>query len=545
MGGVRNYIKKIIDLRKTRVRPDRTAVLWLLCIILPILATDVVFVTTLVNSGRNDSIHIYEKTAENIEYSFGSVLANAYSIIKNVYKSTEMNEFLEKEYSSGLEYYQDYHDSTGDDYLKALYSINNLVLETYTANPTIINGGGVYRIDAVKDREWYQKYVESGQDMLVMFSYDREAGAVSAPRRRLYILKKIGNPSKDKYEKFCRVVIDYGIFSRDMESVATGAEGYVADDENVFVYTGGNNNLFDDYMTFNEVKDKIVYTTDYTYYGTTFHILISAETSPALAYIKKRWPVFIILLLVNAVLPLIYAKLTQAVNLAKIKEQEINIAKQQAELLALHSQINPHFLFNALESIRMHSVLRGETETAEMVEKLAVIERNNADWNEDRTTVEREMDFVKAYLGLQKYRFGERLSYDLEVEDKCRNSFIPRLTIVTFVENACVHGIEAKSSPGWIFVRVYYKDEDMIIEIEDTGGGLSDEAASALLDKMNNASIEDLKQAGRIGMVNACLRLRMATEDRVKFMVESEKGVGTTVTVIIPKGCTYEKSFTG
>jgi len=193
----------------------------------------------------------------------------------------------------------------------------------------------------------------------------------------------------------------------------------------------------------------------------------------------------------------------------------------------------------------MHSVLRGETETAEMVEKLAVIERNNADWNEDRTTVEREMDFVKAYLGLQKYRFGERLSYDLEVDDKCRNSYIPRLTIVTFVENACVHGIEAKSSPGWIFVRVYYKDEDMIIEIEDTGGGLSDEAAAALLDKMNNASIEDLKQAGRIGMVNACLRLRMATEDRVKFMVESEKGVGTTVTVIIPKGCTYEKSFAG
>ena len=543
MGGVRNYFKKLLDFRKDRVRPNRSAVLWLLCIILPILATDVVFITTLINSGRNDSIHTYEKTAENIEYSFGSVLANAYSIIKNVYKSTDMNEFLEREYKNGLEYYQAYHESTSDNYLKALYSINNLALETYTENPTIINGGGVYKIDSVKDREWYQKYVESGQDMFVMFSYDTESGAVTAPHRRLYIIKAIGNPTKDKYKKLCRVVVDYGFFSRKMESVATGAEGYIADDENVFVYTGGNNYLFDDYMPLDTVKDKIVYEREYTYYGTTFDILISAETSPALLYMKKRWPVFIIMLLVNAVLPLIYAKLTQAVNLAKIKEQEFDIARQQAELLALHSQINPHFLFNALESIRMHSVLRGEKETAEMVEKLAVIERNNADWNEDRTTVEREMDFVKAYLGLQQYRFGDRLSYDLDVEEKCLYSYIPRLTIVTFVENACVHGIEAKSSPGWIFVRVYYKDEDMVIEVEDTGGGLSDEAAAALLEKMKNASIDDLKQAGRIGMINACLRLRMATEDRVKFMVESEKGVGTTVTVIIPKGCTYEKSI--
>lgn len=529
--------------KKEKAQPEKTAVLWLLCIILPILATDIIFVATLINSGRDSSIRTYEKTAENIEYSFGSVLANAYSIIKNVYKSAEMNEFLDTEYKSNLEYYQAYHKATGDKNLKALYSINSLAVETYTENPTIINGGGVYRIESVKDRDWYKKYEESGQDMLVLFSYDTEAGTVSAPHRRLFIIKSLGNPAKDKYRKFCKVVIDYGVFSRKMESISTGAEGYVADSNSVYFYTGGNNNLFDDYQPIDELKDKIVYTKKYSYYGTDFDILISAETSPAIVYLKKRWPLFVILLLVNAILPVIYSKLTQAVNLSKIKEQEINIAKQQAELLALHSQINPHFLFNALESIRMHSILRGETETAEMVEKLAVIERNNADWNEDRTTVEHEMDFVRAYLGLQQYRFGDRLSYDIEVDDKCKNSYIPRLTIVTFVENACIHGIEAKSSPGWIFVRVYYKDEDMIIEIEDTGGGLSDEETEALLEKMRNASIEDLKQSGRIGMVNACLRLRMATEDRVEFMVESEKGVGTTVTVIIPKGCTYEKSI--
>ena len=92
--------------KKEKARPDKTAMLWLLCIILPILATDVIFVATLINSGRDSSIRTYEKTAENIEYSFGSVLANAYSIIKNVYKSAEMNEFLDTEYKNNLDYYQ-------------------------------------------------------------------------------------------------------------------------------------------------------------------------------------------------------------------------------------------------------------------------------------------------------------------------------------------------------------------------------------------------------------------------------------------------------
>ena len=72
---------------------------------------------------------------------------------------------------------------------------------------------------------------------------------------------------------------------------------------------------------------------------------------------------------------------------------------------------------------------------------------------------------MKAYLALQKYRFGERLNYDIEVDRECENFKIPKLTIVTFVENACVHGIESKSSPGWIFVRIGRQGEGLEIEI--------------------------------------------------------------------------------
>ena len=148
------------------------------------------------------------------------------------------------------------------------------------------------------------------------------------------------------------------------------------------------------------------------------------------------------------------------------------------------------------------------------------------------------MEFVEAYLGLQKYRFGDRLSYELDVDEACQNISIPKLTVVTFVENACIHGIENKTTQGWIFVRIYLeKGKELCIEIEDTGSGMEADECQKLLDAIQNASIDRLKEKGRVGVINVCLRLKMVTENQVKFALESEKGVGTLVQVRIP----YEK----
>jgi len=227
-------------------------------------------------------------------------------------------------------------------------------------------------------------------------------------------------------------------------------------------------------------------------------------------------------------------ELIQTVYKNKIKEQEILVGRKNAELLALQSQINPHFLFNALESIRMRSLLKKENETADMVEKLAIMQRQYVDWGNDSVEIEQELEFVKAYLSLQKYRFGDRLNYNLEIDPECAQIRIPKLTIVTFVENACVHGIESKASPGWIFVRVYKREEQLCIEIEDTGSGIEEQKLYQMQHDMQNADIEMLKNKKSVGMLNACLRLKMCTEDHVCFEIEGEEGVGTWITICIP-----------
>jgi two-component system sensor histidine kinase YesM len=227
-------------------------------------------------------------------------------------------------------------------------------------------------------------------------------------------------------------------------------------------------------------------------------------------------------------------ELTNTIYKDKLREQENAIARKNAELLALQSQINPHFLFNALESIRMHSILKGENETAEMVQRLAVMERQNVEWHDDAVTIEEEEGFIDAYLQLQSYRFGDRISFDIDIDEECRNILIPKLTLVTFVENACVHGIESKSSQGWIFVRVYKTDDNLVIEVEDTGDGMDDKEVSVLQERMNNVTIDTIKKAKHVGILNACLRIKMMFRDQAKFAIESEKGIGMSVIITIP-----------
>ena len=169
-----------------------------------------------------------------------------------------------------------------------------------------------------------------------------------------------------------------------------------------------------------------------------------------------------------------------------------------------------------------------------MVERLAVLQRQYVEWQDDSVMIEKEMDFVETYLELQKYRFGDKLSFELDVDENCRMYVIPKLSIVTFVENACVHGIESKSTAGWIFVRIYEEKDCLCLEIEDTGNGMDEEETEKLRERMTGASIEMLKGKGRVGIVNACLRLKMVSKDEAQFDVDSEEGVGTLIQIRIP-----------
>lgn len=164
-----------------------------------------------------------------------------------------------------------------------------------------------------------------------------------------------------------------------------------------------------------------------------------------------------------------------AIHQQELQRVELERLKVTAELDALQAKISPHFLFNSLNSIA--GLIRLDPEKAEeMTLKLAALFRTLI--NQDHTTmhqVDQEMEIIQTYLDIEKIRFGERLNFDLNVDESVRHTDIPKLLIQPLVENSIKHGISAMADSGQIQVDVHQNDQGLSIEVRDNGPGFSED----------------------------------------------------------------------
>lgn len=218
----------------------------------------------------------------------------------------------------------------------------------------------------------------------------------------------------------------------------------------------------------------------------------------------------------------------------KIKDDERRlteevITRQQAELGYLQQQINPHYLFNTLESIRMNLVLKNDHENANIVKIFAESFRRYIDMKNEYTTIYEEMLFIEKYISIQNYRLNNKIKYSLLAVNSIMNLKIPKLLIQPVVENAVIHGIESKPKSGNIRVRIKKTSDGVIIAVEDDGVGMSEVAVEKL-----KKHVYDTDSEGSIGLKNVYKRLRLVYSEGAKMLIESMAGKGTTVTLIIP-----------
>ena len=564
-------------------------ILYVLCVMLPIIITDSVVIFTVLGSEQADRLHNMQNAANGVQYSLLNTVDSVADLSREIYMNKYINEFLEHRYDSTLDYVTSYQQFSKSTLLKRGFGSNKLLITMYADNATIVNGGEFINIDKVKDTQWY-KYLNSlTAKRSLYFTYDDSKGPADGYKRKIYFLQKLDLYNSTGMEKVMAIDIDYPILAQQLEKLNYSMPVYVCQGDRIIISNGRRNSVAKDFEKFTESR-KVGYSQEIDMYGQHLTVYVLKSGVSLSHLMLKVLPLLVLLVIINALLPFCMmnginrsfvkrvSRLDEVMNRAdidgeellpeiqevtgsdeiaslmknynrmagrinslvqtvfrnRIKEQEMTVARQKAELLALHSQINPHFLFNALESIRMHSIIKKENETAEMVERLAVMQRQYVDWGEDIISIKTEMDFVRAYLELQKYRFGDRLSYELDVDEECLERKIPKLTIVTSAENACVHGIESKSAPGWIFVRIFIKDDMLHIETEDTGNGMKEEDMKKLQKSIDEASIEHMNENRRVGMINASLRLKMFTEDNVKITLEGEEGMGLTVNIVLP-----------
>lgn len=215
----------------------------------------------------------------------------------------------------------------------------------------------------------------------------------------------------------------------------------------------------------------------------------------------------------------------------EIKNLEMTSLLRQSELKILQSQINPHFLFNTLNSIETLADLEEANQTSKMVESLSKILRSNLKNIYGYVSLQEEYENVKNYLYIQKVRFGNRFVYTFDVDQETLAYRVPTLIIQPFVENAVVHGLEQKDGKGHLELKIKDHANHIEIVIEDDGKGFS----LSILEKLNEhhqMNTNTLRHG--IGINNVVRRLEIEYGKNV-VEIQSIERMGTRVIIQIPK----------
>ncbi len=530
-----------------------------------------------------------EKTNKiNAVISSTITLSHKYNTDEGLYRFLDNYYLMEYNY---LIEYQERIKSKLDSELA--YNSHVRKISLYTDNPSVLNGSNVYKISSNDIFTLGEKLIDYGSYNLTESENGPELRISLAPPviktsydRSLSIVRPLENYTQySDYWKLLRIDIDVSYISSMLEESGMFDNIVLVDPENRIIASGNTYSEFGEYDRFSEdeLKEGIVVLKQslkdmplslYGYYNSK---IISDE------FTKMRWKtisIIVISMMVSLFCILLVAGnitrrtklvvnqskqisngnfiqiykdtggndeieiLADSMNQMSIKlkaliEEEYNsrILKAQLErettqamLLALQSQVNPHFLYNALESIRLKAIVKNETETAKMILYMSRMFRRVINWNDDIITLQKEIKFLEEYLSIQKYRFDDEFEYVIQVDERALDCMLPKFAIQPLVENACVHGVESISGSRLVEIYAVLQDDRIVISVRDNGSGISDDILNNLKEILNNGS----KPIESIGLYNVYQRLVLYYGKEFTFDVKSELGQGTEFSITIP-----------
>lgn len=219
---------------------------------------------------------------------------------------------------------------------------------------------------------------------------------------------------------------------------------------------------------------------------------------------------------------------------AKLHTQKLINRQQQMEFKMLTSQINPHFLYNTLETIRMRAIRAGNREVANAIKLLGktmryVLENSTTSF----TNLQKELDYIESYLSIQKLRFHDKINYELRIDSEIipsKYKILP-LIIQPIVENAFIHGLEEVEQGGKIMIHIKKVGENLHIQVYDNGCGMTKEDLKTMLENIYHHPKESAKS---IGLSNIYQRIQLCYGKNYGIWAESKKGFGTLFTIILP-----------
>lgn len=218
------------------------------------------------------------------------------------------------------------------------------------------------------------------------------------------------------------------------------------------------------------------------------------------------------------------------------KEQE-RLAK--TELMALQAQINPHFLFNTLETIIWAAEEKDDAQVVFLTSSLSQFFRTGLSCGVEWVNVEQEITHIRSYLDIQSIRYNDILQYEIEIDNHILQCQMLKLTLQPIVENAIYHGIKNKRGGGKICIRGWDDGENLIFEVWDNGMGIQPKTLKRMLDRLEDGTFADLS-AGEdgvsgYGIYNVNMRIKLYCGKRYGISLQSEYGEWTSVKILLKK----------
>jgi two-component system, sensor histidine kinase YesM len=574
---------------------NKLLIMYFFAVFIPIVLTNIIFYNMTIENVKKQQMQDSKLALQQITNNFGRIVDDAVGISSSLYTNSNINSFLEKDFKSDIDYIDDYNIfiRTFNQSSPINPSINSI--RFFTENPTMIYSGGVYLITKdIEQLEWYKQVsLDRNTGPIIVHS------PAGVNLRTFAVIRKLDYFNFNNMEKLVRIEINPANIKQIFENVTFKGDLYLLNDKGEIEYsTKKGLNWLDKPLKYNQISypdSTVTINTnikDRTYLDNWKVVgAISEKTMLETVYDSGRF--IILLACINLLLPtviiIIIARsflmrlhrvlkhvkrmknqdfeiihgqefndeigqltieynrmskkikdLIQDVFLANIQKKDLEIKRNRAQLSALQSQINPHFLFNALETIRMRSVIKQEMETAKIIHNMAKIFRNSLTWGKDMVTVQAEVKLINSFLEIQKYRFGDKLDYKINLDEAAMNCMIPNMSFLPFIENASIHGIEPLAEDGKITINISLNNGLLTCMVMDNGAGMSIDKRNQLLSSLEKE--EDIGE--NVGIKNVFYRLKLYYGNQFEFELESKENEGTRITIKIPEEVKekYEKT---
>lgn len=522
------------------------------------------------------------------------ILSGTMTLSHRYNTNEELYRFLDNNYTSDADFLTEYQERIDKVSLSDLaYTQYVRKISVYTDNPTVVNGSIVnkiksddfirlgeklidYKLYSLTENENGPKLRISLAPLVLKTTYDR---SLSIVRPLNYYLQY------SNYQKYLRIDIDISYIASLLEENSMFDNIVLVDTDNRILASANTYHEFGNYDLFSEVslKPGIVVLKQplkdvplslYGYYNSG---IISDE------FTKMRWKtaaivsssMFFALVCILLVASNITKRTKLVVNQSKqiaqgnfiqiyktnggrdeieilsdsmnqmsmklktlideeyntrILKAQLERETTQAKLLALQSQVNPHFMFNALESVRLKATARKETETSRMILYMSRMFRRLIKWDDDVTFLREEIMFLEEFLKIQKYRFDDEFDYAFRVDSEAMDCLLPKFIIQPIVENACVHGVESIPGNRLVEIGAEIRDDRLAIRVCDNGSGIGPERMKALQEMLT----EGKKPAESVGLSNVYQRLVLYYGREFTFDVGSEPGKGAEFCITLP-----------